>query len=169
MSIFKVPKGVLKVMESIRSNFFKGASMLEKKISWIAWDKGRLGSKKKGGSGVSSYFALNRELPLKVVWRFRFHMAFDFDSEVQVLKSSGFDFLSYCSKRLGLLVKSTSYWKRDWMGDGILPLCELCRRGFASCLHQTLGGRDRFPSFGVRYQKGRMGRVVLFYSSSGFS
>ncbi|GJT77291.1 hypothetical protein Tco_1044016 [Tanacetum coccineum] len=35
-----VPKGVLKVMESIRSNFFKGASMLEKKISWIAWDKG---------------------------------------------------------------------------------------------------------------------------------
>ena len=26
MLIFKVPKGVLKVMESIRSNFFKGAS-----------------------------------------------------------------------------------------------------------------------------------------------
>lgn len=25
MSIFKVPKGVLKVMESIRNNFFKGA------------------------------------------------------------------------------------------------------------------------------------------------
>ncbi|GJW83515.1 RNA-directed DNA polymerase, eukaryota [Tanacetum coccineum] len=69
MSIFKVPKGVLKVMESIRSNFFKGASMLEKKISWIAWDK-VLASKKKGGLGVSSYFALNRALLLKWVWRF---------------------------------------------------------------------------------------------------
>ncbi|GJS48564.1 hypothetical protein Tco_0598685 [Tanacetum coccineum] len=67
MSIFKVPKGVLKVMESIRSNFFKGASMLEKKISWIAWDK-VLASKKKGGLGVSSYFALNRALLLKWVW-----------------------------------------------------------------------------------------------------
>ncbi|GJT45462.1 hypothetical protein Tco_0954177 [Tanacetum coccineum] len=69
MSIFKVPKGVLKVMESIRSNFFKGASMLEKKISWIAWDK-VLPLKKKGSLGVSSYFALNRALLLKWVWRF---------------------------------------------------------------------------------------------------
>ncbi|GJZ76632.1 hypothetical protein Tco_0641304 [Tanacetum coccineum] len=56
-------------MESIRSNFFKGASMLEKKISWIAWDK-VLASKKKGGLGVSSYFTLNRALLLKWVWRF---------------------------------------------------------------------------------------------------
>ncbi|GKF59354.1 hypothetical protein Tco_0176140, partial [Tanacetum coccineum] len=126
MSIFKVPKGVLKVMESIRSNFFKGASMLEKKISWIAWDK-VLASKKKGGLGVSSYFALNRALLLKWVWRFvsqddslwfRVIQAVHGDKidshsvrkvsiwssilkEVQVLKSSGFDFLSYCSKRIG--------------------------------------------------------------------
>ncbi|GKB99789.1 RNA-directed DNA polymerase, eukaryota, nucleotide-binding alpha-beta plait domain protein [Tanacetum coccineum] len=42
---------------------------LEKKISWIAWDK-VLASKKKGGLGVSSYFALNRALLLKWVWRF---------------------------------------------------------------------------------------------------
>ncbi|GJW42333.1 RNA-directed DNA polymerase, eukaryota [Tanacetum coccineum] len=39
INLLEVPKGVLKVMESIRSNFFKGASMLEKKIFWIAWDK----------------------------------------------------------------------------------------------------------------------------------
>ncbi|GJV79118.1 RNA-directed DNA polymerase, eukaryota [Tanacetum coccineum] len=50
MSIFKVPKGVLKVMESIRSNFFEGASLSEKKISWIAWDK-VLASKKKELNG----------------------------------------------------------------------------------------------------------------------
>ncbi|GJV55692.1 hypothetical protein Tco_1456697 [Tanacetum coccineum] len=144
MSIFKVPKGVLKVMESIRSNFFKGASMLEKKISWIAWDK-VLASKKKGGLGVSSYFALNRALLLKWVWRFvsqddslwfRVIQAVHGDKidshsvrkvsiwssilkEVQVLKSSGFDFLSYCSKRIGD-GQSTSFWKETWMG--IFPL-----------------------------------------------
>ncbi|GJT74868.1 hypothetical protein Tco_1041593 [Tanacetum coccineum] len=148
-----VPKGVLKVMESIRSNFFKGASMLEKKISWIAWDK-VLASKKKGGLGVSSYFALNRALLLKWVWRFvsqddslwfRVIQAVHGDKidshsvrkvsiwssilkEVQVLKSSGFDFLSYCSKRIGD-GQSTSFWKETWIGD--IPLCELCPRLFA--------------------------------------
>ncbi|GJT05892.1 hypothetical protein Tco_0840354 [Tanacetum coccineum] len=45
--------------------------------------------------------------------------------EVQVLKSSGFDFLSYCSKRIGD-GHSTSFWKETWMGD--IPLCELCPR-----------------------------------------
>nr|GEX60237.1 RNA-directed DNA polymerase, eukaryota [Tanacetum cinerariifolium] len=62
MSIFKVPKGVLKVMESIRNNFFKGAESSERKISWVAWDK-ILASRKKGGLGVSSYHALNRDKP----------------------------------------------------------------------------------------------------------
>ncbi|GJR51634.1 hypothetical protein Tco_1402155 [Tanacetum coccineum] len=57
MSIFKVPKGVLKVMESIRSNFFKGASMLEKKFSWIAWIRCSA-SKRKG----SWWFELFRSL-----------------------------------------------------------------------------------------------------------
>ncbi|GJV16353.1 RNA-directed DNA polymerase, eukaryota [Tanacetum coccineum] len=48
--------------------------------------------------------------------------------EVQVLKSSGFDFLSYCSKRIGD-GQSTSFWKETWIGD--IPLCELCSRLFA--------------------------------------
>ncbi|GJY93629.1 hypothetical protein Tco_0509411 [Tanacetum coccineum] len=48
--------------------------------------------------------------------------------EVQVLKSSGFDFLSYCSKRIGD-GQSTSFWKETWIGD--IPLCELCPRLFA--------------------------------------
>ncbi|GKC46109.1 RNA-directed DNA polymerase, eukaryota, partial [Tanacetum coccineum] len=141
MSIFKVPKGVLKVMESIRSNFFKGASQSEKKISWIAWDK-VLASKKKGGLGVSSYFALNRALLLKWVWRFvsqdgslwcrviqaihgnkidthSVHKVSIWSSilkEVHVLNSTGFDFLSYCSKHIGD-GRSTSFWSETWNGD----------------------------------------------------
>nr|GEZ28813.1 RNA-directed DNA polymerase, eukaryota [Tanacetum cinerariifolium] len=46
LSIFKAPKGVLKEMESIRI-FFIGADNLDRKITWIAWDK-VLASKKKG-------------------------------------------------------------------------------------------------------------------------
>ncbi|GJZ10125.1 RNA-directed DNA polymerase, eukaryota [Tanacetum coccineum] len=69
MSIFKAPKGVLKEMESIRNNFFIGADPSDKKITWIAWDK-VLASKIKGGLGILSFFALNRALILKWVWRF---------------------------------------------------------------------------------------------------
>ncbi|GJS41523.1 RNA-directed DNA polymerase, eukaryota [Tanacetum coccineum] len=69
LSIFKAPVGILKDMERIRSNFFKGADLSDRKISWVAWDKA-LASKKSGGLGISSYFALNRALLLKWVWRF---------------------------------------------------------------------------------------------------
>nr|GEV38069.1 RNA-directed DNA polymerase, eukaryota [Tanacetum cinerariifolium] len=69
MSIYKVPKGVLKEMKVIRCNFFKGADPTERKITWVSWDK-VLASKKNGGLGVSSFHALNRALLLKWVWRF---------------------------------------------------------------------------------------------------
>nr|GEX88101.1 RNA-directed DNA polymerase, eukaryota [Tanacetum cinerariifolium] len=62
----RAPKGVLKEMESIRNNFFIGAGNLDRKITWITWDT-VLASKKKGGLGVSSFFALNWALILKWV------------------------------------------------------------------------------------------------------
>ncbi|GJZ06506.1 hypothetical protein Tco_0540299 [Tanacetum coccineum] len=197
----EVPKGVLKVMESIRSNFFKGASMLEKKISWIAWDK-VLASKKKGGLGVSSYFALNRALLLKWVWRFvsqddslwfrviqavhgdkidshsvrNFHMEFDFE-EVQVLKSSGLISLSYCSKRIRVVLSTSNdrwYFSLSSSGefsvkdtrlaidDLVLPSHSEPTRRF--CIVFAVGGRS-ISSFGVRSQNGTRGSS--FYSSSG--
>nr|GFB05469.1 RNA-directed DNA polymerase, eukaryota [Tanacetum cinerariifolium] len=64
MSIFKVPRGVLKEMEAIRNHFFNGADPLDKKITWVAWDK-VLAAKIKRGLGVSSFYALNRALLLK--------------------------------------------------------------------------------------------------------
>nr|GEW59747.1 RNA-directed DNA polymerase, eukaryota [Tanacetum cinerariifolium] len=69
MSIFKVPKGVLKTLEAIRSNFFNGSDSFDRKITWVAWDK-VLASKRNGGLGVSSLYALNRALLLKWVWQF---------------------------------------------------------------------------------------------------
>ncbi|GJR86918.1 RNA-directed DNA polymerase, eukaryota, reverse transcriptase zinc-binding domain protein [Tanacetum coccineum] len=69
MSIFKVPMGVLKKLESIRRNFFNGHDGFARKSSWFNWNKA-LASKKNGGIGVSSFFAINRALLFKWVWRF---------------------------------------------------------------------------------------------------
>ncbi|GJU39538.1 RNA-directed DNA polymerase, eukaryota [Tanacetum coccineum] len=46
------------------------ADSKEKKMSWVKWSR-VLASKEKGGLGVSSFFALNRALMFKWVWRFR--------------------------------------------------------------------------------------------------
>ncbi|GJS65514.1 RNA-directed DNA polymerase, eukaryota [Tanacetum coccineum] len=69
MSLYKVPKTVLNVMESIRSKFFNGIDGGDKKITWIKWTK-VLAAKKNGGLGVSSFYALNRALLFRWVWRF---------------------------------------------------------------------------------------------------
>nr|GEZ29876.1 putative RNA-directed DNA polymerase, eukaryota, reverse transcriptase zinc-binding domain protein [Tanacetum cinerariifolium] len=52
MSIYKVPSKVLKCLEDIRRNFFIGADVKEKKMSWLKWSR-VLASKDKGGLGVS--------------------------------------------------------------------------------------------------------------------
>ncbi|GKB72864.1 RNA-directed DNA polymerase, eukaryota [Tanacetum coccineum] len=67
MTLF-VPKSVLASMEAIRRKFFNGAQDNEKKITWVKWSK-VLSAKKQGGLGVSSFYALNRALLFKWVWR----------------------------------------------------------------------------------------------------
>nr|GFB95918.1 RNA-directed DNA polymerase, eukaryota [Tanacetum cinerariifolium] len=72
MSLFKVPKHVLNSMERMHMNFFNGVQEGERKIDWVKWSK-VLASNKFGGLGVSSFFALNRALIFKWVWRFLSH------------------------------------------------------------------------------------------------
>ncbi|GJW98978.1 hypothetical protein Tco_0180786 [Tanacetum coccineum] len=72
MSMYKVPKSILNLLESLRRNFFNGVQGDERKISWVKWSK-VLASRKHGGLGVSSFFALNRALLFKWVWRFISH------------------------------------------------------------------------------------------------
>ncbi|GKB88819.1 hypothetical protein Tco_0961091 [Tanacetum coccineum] len=62
-----VPSGVLKLLESIRRNFFNGVDRLERKMAWIGWNK-VLACKKYGGLEVSSFYALNRALLFKWGW-----------------------------------------------------------------------------------------------------
>ncbi|GJX07756.1 RNA-directed DNA polymerase, eukaryota [Tanacetum coccineum] len=119
MSIFKAPKGVLKEMESIRNNFFIGADLLDKKITWVAWNK-VLASKKKGGLGVSSFYALNRALLLKWVWRFVSQDGSLWFQVIQAIYESTIDshsvqMASNCCSILRemLLLKSKDIWKGD--------------------------------------------------------
>ncbi|KAL4579598.1 hypothetical protein LXL04_015752 [Taraxacum kok-saghyz] len=70
MSLFKVPMGVLKTLEQLRSRFFRGVDQAGKKMAWISWDK-VCASKENGGLGVGSFYALDRALLFKWVWRFK--------------------------------------------------------------------------------------------------
>ncbi|GJS51298.1 hypothetical protein Tco_0624660 [Tanacetum coccineum] len=68
MSLFKVHKAVLKSLESIRG-IFSMVYVRREKIAWVSWSK-VLASKSNGGLGVSSFYALNRGLLFKWIWRF---------------------------------------------------------------------------------------------------
>ncbi|GKC54374.1 RNA-directed DNA polymerase, eukaryota [Tanacetum coccineum] len=144
MSLYKVPKTVLNEMESLRRNFFNGVNGVDRKIAWVQWAK-VLASKKYGGLGVSSFFALNRALLFKWVWRFisqentlwfRFISALHGKNiqkpsflqssiwntiikEVNVLKLQGVDLLSFCKIRVGSGTR-TKFWEDKWIGDSHL-------------------------------------------------
>ncbi|GKF26039.1 hypothetical protein Tco_0081933, partial [Tanacetum coccineum] len=146
MSIFKVPKSVLNYMESLRRNFFNGFQEGDRKIAWVKWSK-VLASKKFGGLGVSSFFALNRALLFKWVWRYLSHdnslwsriisalhglnghvLSAAFNStwssiitEVNSLKVKGVDLISHCKIRVGNGT-GISFWKDLWIGDNLLKL-----------------------------------------------
>ncbi|GJR12603.1 RNA-directed DNA polymerase, eukaryota [Tanacetum coccineum] len=135
LSLYKAPKTVLNTMESIRRNFFYGSNGLDTKITWVKWSK-ILAAKKCGGLGVSSYFALNRALLFKWVWRFisfekscwsrvihaihgpyftqnppRFGSVWGtIVREIQSLNSQGIDLLSFCRIRVGNGLQ-TRFWK----------------------------------------------------------
>ncbi|GKA89386.1 RNA-directed DNA polymerase, eukaryota [Tanacetum coccineum] len=140
-------------MESIRNNFFIGADPSEKKITCFAWNQ-VLASKEKGGLGVLSFYALNRALLLKWVWRFVsqdgslwYHViqaiyevkinshSVRYNSnwcsilrEMNSLKVKGLYFMSFCSKRIGN-GNSTNFWSDIWKGDS--AFCELFPRVYA--------------------------------------
>ncbi|GJR24781.1 RNA-directed DNA polymerase, eukaryota [Tanacetum coccineum] len=149
MSIFKVPKTVLNKMENLRRNFFNGIQEGDRKITWVKWHT-VLAAKKFGGLGVSSFFALNRGLLAKWVWRFlsqdnslwcqlisAIHGSSITDlstaypstwnsiiKEFNYLKVQGVDVFSHCKIRIGNGLH-TRFWKDLWIGDctlsGLFP------------------------------------------------
>ncbi|GKC39288.1 RNA-directed DNA polymerase, eukaryota, partial [Tanacetum coccineum] len=144
MSLYKVPKAVLNSMEAIRRDFFNGIPDGERKIAWVKWTK-VLASKNQGGLGVSSFYALNRALLVKWVWRFlsgdnslwarviyamhgsnRQVLSASHSSswssiirETNTLKAQGVDLISHCKIRVGN-GRRTSFWNDLWIGDASL-------------------------------------------------
>ncbi|GJR98447.1 RNA-directed DNA polymerase, eukaryota, partial [Tanacetum coccineum] len=147
MAMFKVPSGVLRTLESIRSHFFNGHDIQSKKVSWVSWKK-VLAHKERGGLGVSSLYALNRGLMFKWVWRFLNHDTslwarvikaihgvdgnigmgtrvsykscwMNIVNEVKVLLNKGIDLMNFTRIRLGN-GESTVFWEDSWNEGGKL-------------------------------------------------
>nr|GEW00533.1 putative reverse transcriptase domain-containing protein [Tanacetum cinerariifolium] len=66
---FKVPEGILSHLERLRNNFFLGADIDDRKITWVCWRK-VMAHKNHGGLSVNSLYVLNIALMFKWVWRF---------------------------------------------------------------------------------------------------
>ncbi|GKA33082.1 RNA-directed DNA polymerase, eukaryota [Tanacetum coccineum] len=145
MSMFKVPTGILRILESIRGKFFNGHETYCKKASWVQWNK-VLAPKVIGGLGISSLYALNRGLLFKWVWRFFAHestlwsrvvKAIHGDdgnidgvsrkgvntcwtsiiNEVKVLANKGINLMSFMQKKMGNGL-STLFWEDGWCEGG---------------------------------------------------
>ncbi|GJQ94395.1 RNA-directed DNA polymerase, eukaryota, reverse transcriptase zinc-binding domain protein [Tanacetum coccineum] len=149
MSLFKAPKAVLKALESLRSNFFNGASKEDRKMVLVRWDK-IMASKSKGGLGVSSLFASNRALLFKWIWRLHSNCSSiwanlikaihggkdditNFNPKISgsiwqelvreflALKDKGIDCFSFIKRKLGN-GEETSFWNELWLGENILKI-----------------------------------------------
>ncbi|GJY69431.1 RNA-directed DNA polymerase, eukaryota, reverse transcriptase zinc-binding domain protein [Tanacetum coccineum] len=103
MSMYKAPMYVINKLEAIRSHFFNGGDPNIRKMTFVKWEN-VLASKDKGGMGVSSFFALNRALIFKWIWRFHSQGFSLWSSVIKAIqgrwKSLGIDLLDTLRKRL---------------------------------------------------------------------
>ncbi|GJX71361.1 hypothetical protein Tco_0308532 [Tanacetum coccineum] len=114
--VYKVPILVLfNHMERLRRDFFYGVKDGDRKIAWIKWTK-VLASKKFGGLGVSSLFALNRALIFKWVWRFLSHDNFYGHRVIAAVMVQAIILF------LLLIQFSLGFWNDLWIGDNQLKL-----------------------------------------------
>lgn len=69
MSLFRMPKGVVKCIESIQSKFLWGGSDLKRKLHMVAWAKITQGTNS-GGLGIRDISYMNDALLMKWWWRY---------------------------------------------------------------------------------------------------
>ncbi|GKA04618.1 RNA-directed DNA polymerase, eukaryota, reverse transcriptase zinc-binding domain protein [Tanacetum coccineum] len=107
MSLYHMPVSIRSKLESLRSNFFLGSDLGERKMAWVSW-KTCLASKEMGGLGIGSIHALNVGL-FQSPWRGILSM-------VKSIKLKGVDLLSLCRRKLGN-GETVSFWDDCWCGD----------------------------------------------------
>nr|GEV84020.1 RNA-directed DNA polymerase, eukaryota, reverse transcriptase zinc-binding domain protein [Tanacetum cinerariifolium] len=113
MSIYKVPSKVLKCLEDIRRNFFIGADIKEKKMSWFKWSR-VLASKDKGGfiravHGNSGGIETHLRVSYSSTW-------LSIVNEVNKMRNKGIDLLKYIKIQVGNGL-NTKFWEDVWMGN----------------------------------------------------
>ncbi|GKB96689.1 RNA-directed DNA polymerase, eukaryota [Tanacetum coccineum] len=109
------PVRVLHEMEMLRNKFFNGGSFQDRKITWVAWNN-VLSSKKKGGLGVSSFYALNRTLLLKWVWCFLSQYGSLWSQVISAIHGSRLE--SHSHKSYSTWVRNgsnTRFWLDSWI------------------------------------------------------
>ncbi|GJX91805.1 RNA-directed DNA polymerase, eukaryota [Tanacetum coccineum] len=122
MSLYKVPKTVLNVMESIRSKFFNGINGGDKKITWIKWVWRFISQED------SLWFRLVRAIHGNNINRIQAANVSPWVSilrEVHSLRARGIDLVSHCKKRVGDGL-NTCFWEDTWMGDQPFKLMFSC-------------------------------------------
>ncbi|GJY07331.1 hypothetical protein Tco_0374385 [Tanacetum coccineum] len=152
----------------------------------ICWKK-ILTAKKKGGLGVSSFFALNRALLFKWIWRFISHGTSlwsrfikviygdgdapdnpsilsrrspwtDIIREFDTLSRKGIDIHSHVKKEAGN-GEHTSFWDDVWLTES--PLKHIYPRLFAlECdKHASVAGKFRDPSLIASFRRAPRGDI----------
>nr|GEY24068.1 hypothetical protein [Tanacetum cinerariifolium] len=69
LSMFVMPVGVAKQLESMRSHFFWGRNSHQRKMAWVSWDS-VMASYSRGGLNIGCLVSFNLSLLLKWRWRF---------------------------------------------------------------------------------------------------
>ncbi|GJX60749.1 RNA-directed DNA polymerase, eukaryota, reverse transcriptase zinc-binding domain protein [Tanacetum coccineum] len=186
MSIYKTPVGVLRKMESIRRRFFNGADINENKMSMIGWEKIMV-SRKKGGLGISSFFAQNRALLFKWIWRFRskdsslwyrvikamFGDGGALDNTGKFARSSTWttivrecgnlsskciNLLSHMKRKVGNGL-NTLFWVDSWLTD--IPLKQLFSRMFTLDCNKNSTVAEKINASSISYSFRRLPRGSL--------
>ncbi|GJZ16448.1 RNA-directed DNA polymerase, eukaryota, reverse transcriptase zinc-binding domain protein [Tanacetum coccineum] len=182
----QVPIGVLNHLESIRRNFFYGVDGSDRKLAWIGWNM-VLTSKKNGGLGVSSFFAHNRALLFKWVWRFltdgsslwtRFIKAIfgnkgaldthkliprrspwqDVILAIHSLQSKGINLMDFIQKKVGN-GENTSFWDDSWLGEVALKVLYKRLYALEMCKSISVAEKMGHPSLSHSFRRMPRGGV----------
>nr|CAN68550.1 hypothetical protein VITISV_027787 [Vitis vinifera] len=113
LSLFRMPKLVVKRLEKLQRYFLWGGGSMERKIHLINWEV-VCTQKESGGLGIRKIDLLNKALLGKWIWRFAFEEDFFWRRVVGVKYGQlGFEF------KVGKGTK-VSFWTDHWCGNEVL-------------------------------------------------
>nr|GEV57212.1 RNA-directed DNA polymerase, eukaryota [Tanacetum cinerariifolium] len=156
MSLFKVPSGTLRLLESIRGKFFNGHDLSSKKVSWVQWDKAN------GVKAISSLLSTFLIVSIGVIKAIHGadgnidgipeHGAsscwLNIINEVKVLEKMGIHLLNYMHMNLGNGFV-TSFWDDRWCADGRLK--DIYPRVYALENHKKITVGEKLAQLSLVY------------------